>query len=69
MEKVIKDSCTQLLTTMCTPVYVTVKTASTLAPMVNYIAGIILLAIGSAISFFAAARFRRYVKLSAAKSS
>ncbi|GEM_PF-1973264 len=50
---------------MCTPVYVTVKTASALAPMVNYVAGIILLAIGSVISFFAAARFRKYLKLGA----
>ncbi len=50
---------------MCTPVYVTVKTASALAPMVNYIAGIILLVIGSVISFVSAARFRRYLKLQA----
>ncbi len=46
---------------MCTPVYVTVKTAASAVPIVHYVAGIILLAIGAAASFFAAFRLRRHV--------
>ncbi len=56
---------------MCTPVYVTVKTAASAVPVVHYIAGIILLAIGAAASFFAAFRLKRHisaVKTQAVKS-
>ncbi len=55
---------------MCTPVYVTVKTAATAVPMVHYIAGIILLAIGAAASFFAAFKVRKHMtKITATKTT
>ncbi len=44
---------------MCTPVYVTVKTASLGAAAANYIIGVVLLAIGAAISFFTAFKLWR----------
>ncbi len=41
---------------MCTPVYVTVKAASTMAPIVSYLVGAAVLGIGSALCFFKAFR-------------
>jgi len=36
---------------MCTPVYVTVKAASTMAPIVSYVVGAVVLGVGSALCF------------------
>jgi len=44
---------------MCTPVYVTIKTATTMAPVVSYVFGAILLAVGSVICFAKAIRLRK----------
>jgi len=40
---------------MCTPVYVTVKAASTMAPIVSYLVGAVVLGIGSVLCFAKAA--------------
>ncbi len=44
---------------MCTPVYVTVKMAGSLAPMISYVFGALALAIGSVICFAKAAKMRK----------
>ncbi len=44
---------------MCTPVYVTVKMAGTMAPMVSYLFGTLVLAVGSVISFAKAAQIKK----------
>ncbi len=44
---------------MCTPVYVTIKTATAMAPVVSYVFGAILFAIGSVICFAKALKPKR----------
>ncbi len=46
---------------MCTPVYVTVKAASTMAPIISYLVGAVVLGIGSALCFFKAFRTKEEV--------
>ncbi len=43
---------------MCTPVYVTVKAASTMAPIVSYLVGAAVLGIGSVLCFVKAVMSR-----------
>ncbi len=43
---------------MCTPVYVTVKAASTMAPIVSYLVGAAVLGVGAVLCFVKAAMSR-----------
>ncbi len=43
---------------MCTPVYVTVKAAASMAPVISYIFGALVLAVGSFICYFKAFRVK-----------
>jgi hypothetical protein len=43
---------------MCTPVYVTVRAASSLAPMVSYLVGAVILGVGSIVCFIRATKSR-----------